>query len=56
MRLVGKNVFGELLCREKRNYDEKEEEGDGQLYSSWLIKWLNCSCGDGEWTTAGDCK
>ena len=29
-----------------------EEEGDGQLYSSWLIKWRNCSCGDGEWTAA----
>ena len=25
-----------------------KEEGDGQLYSSWLIKWLNCSCRDGE--------
>ena len=29
-----------------------EEEGNGQLYLSWLLKWLNCSCGDGELTTA----
>ena len=30
------------FAKNKGNYDETEEEGDGQLYSSRLIRWLNC--------------